>query len=65
MPREFRGTIFRLVRRFYDGIFDLREKPANGKIAQMTVEYMLGQKEVKGIREYINRTNKFPSKAMN
>jgi hypothetical protein len=39
--------------------------PANCKIAQMTSEYMLGQKEAKVIRDYVNRTNEFQSKIMN
>jgi len=39
--------------------------PANCEIAQMTSEYMLGQKEAKVIREYVNRTNEFQSKSMN
>ena len=52
MPREFRGTIFRLVRRFYDGIFDLREKPANGKIAQMAVVHAKPEGSERNTRIY-------------
>jgi hypothetical protein len=56
MPREIRQTVLTCSPGF-TFLNEIAGTPASDKIDLMASVYLLGQKEAKVIREYINRTN--------